>query len=237
MPSWRRACAGPSCCSGSRRRSGRRTISSRVPRAAWSRRTFLPSGRWSVALALLLPLVARDLARSFARWRGEWRQMLVPGALGMWICGAFVYRGGESTSATNISLIYAASPVGIALAGRWLLHEAATPAQRAGMVVALLGVLTVISRGQPRKARACMARGEVWDAWRLHRNIYERRIRSKSIRCGGCADLGVSGIWRARAAAPVWRARYLPDRRDTSRVQQDCAHGRTWAAGAAHCCY
>jgi hypothetical protein len=33
-----------------------------------------------------------------------------------------VYQGAITTSAINIGLIYAASPVGIALAGRWLLR-------------------------------------------------------------------------------------------------------------------
>ncbi len=125
----------------------------------------LALGRWAVALALLLPWAAPELARSYRHWRGEWPQMLALGALGMWICGAFVYLGGESTSATNISLIYAASPVGIALAGRWLLHEAATPAQRAAMVVALLGVLTVIAHGRVQNLVAVrFTAGDLWIA-------------------------------------------------------------------------
>ena len=42
----------------------------------------------------------------------------------MWVCGAFVYIGGRSTLAVNIGLIYAASPVLIALASAWWLREA-----------------------------------------------------------------------------------------------------------------
>ena len=59
----------------------------------------LALGRWSFALALMLPFVARELIRTWPRWRGEWPQMLVLGALGMWVCGAFVYLGGQTTSA------------------------------------------------------------------------------------------------------------------------------------------
>ena len=59
----------------------------------------LALGRWSSALALMLPFVARELIRTSSRWRGEWPQMLVLGALGMWVCGAFVYLGGQTTSA------------------------------------------------------------------------------------------------------------------------------------------
>ena len=59
----------------------------------------LALGRWSFALALMLPFVARELIRTWPRWRGEWPQMLALGALGMWVCGAFVYLGGRTTSA------------------------------------------------------------------------------------------------------------------------------------------
>jgi drug/metabolite transporter (DMT)-like permease len=125
----------------------------------------LALGRWTLALALLLPWVWRDLAKQFPHWRGEWKQMLALGALGMWICGAFVYIGGQSTSATNIGLIYAAAPVGIAVAGRWLLHETVSISQRAAMLVALLGVLVVISRGHLLNLiRVQFSVGDIWIA-------------------------------------------------------------------------
>ena len=107
----------------------------------------LALGRWTLALALMLPFVLRDLATADPRWRGEWQQMLVLGALGMWICGAFVYIGAQSTGATNIGLIYAATRVGIALVSRWVLHETTTGLQRASMGLALIGVLFVIAKG------------------------------------------------------------------------------------------
>ncbi|MDE0780669.1 MAG: hypothetical protein OSB67_07940 [Alphaproteobacteria bacterium] len=42
--------------------------------------------------------------------RAEWRDLLVLCILGMGICGAFVYVGADTTSATNIGLIYASAP-------------------------------------------------------------------------------------------------------------------------------
>lgn len=107
----------------------------------------LAFGRWGLAFALMLPFAGRELLSAWPRWRGEWRRMLLLGALGMWICGAFVYIGARSTSATNIGLIYAATPVGIALAGRWVLHEKTTRLQRIAMLLALVGVLFVIAKG------------------------------------------------------------------------------------------
>jgi len=108
----------------------------------------LALGRWALALALMLPFTWRALACEPRRWLAEWRELAVLGALGMWICGAFVYIGGQTTTALNIGLIYAACPVAIAIAGLWLLHEKMSVAQRAGAGLALLGVLYVIAKGE-----------------------------------------------------------------------------------------
>jgi drug/metabolite transporter (DMT)-like permease len=108
----------------------------------------LALGRWSLALALMGPFVGAALWRQRAALRREWPQLLVLGATGMWICGAWVYLGGQTTSATNIALIYAATPVAIAVAGVKLLHEKMSPAQRGAVVLALAGVLFIIVRGE-----------------------------------------------------------------------------------------
>jgi drug/metabolite transporter (DMT)-like permease len=125
----------------------------------------LALGRWSLAWLLMLPLAGGVLVRAWPQWRGEWRRLLLLGALGMWICGAFVYQGAQSTSATNIGLIYAATPVAIALAGARLLGERVSAAQRVGMALALAGVLYVIARGEP--ARLAQVRFSVGDGWIL----------------------------------------------------------------------
>ena len=123
----------------------------------------LALGRWTLALLLLLPMSAAALAGT--PWRHEWKQLLLLGALGMWVCGAFVYIGAHTTSAVNIGLIYAATPVAIALASAKLLHERVSTSQRAGMALALVGVLFVIAKGQP--ANLLAVRFTVGDLWIL----------------------------------------------------------------------
>jgi len=123
----------------------------------------LALGRWSLAALLMLPFVWRGLAADGAPWRREWPQLLVLGALGMWICGAFVYLGGQSTSSTNIALIYAATPIAIVAAGTRLLNERMSNAQRGGVLLALLGVLFVIAKGDP--ARLLAVRLTPGDGW------------------------------------------------------------------------
>jgi drug/metabolite transporter (DMT)-like permease len=125
----------------------------------------LALGRWLLALALLLPLSGAALVAGFAQWKHEWKQLLLLGALGMWICGAFVYQGAHTTSAVNIGLIYAATPVAIAFASTRLLHERVNAWQRAGMALALGGVLFVLAKGDLANLRA--VRFTVGDLWIL----------------------------------------------------------------------
>lgn len=123
----------------------------------------LALGRWSLALAFMLPFVGRELLKDGAPWRSEWRQLLVLGGTGMWICGAWVYLGGQSTTATNIALIYAATPVAIAALSVKLLHERMSLPQRVAVGFALAGVLFIIVKGDVGNLMA--VRFTVGDGW------------------------------------------------------------------------
>jgi drug/metabolite transporter (DMT)-like permease len=119
--------------------------------------------RWTLAVALMLPFTWRALAAAPRAWLAEWPQLIVLGALGMWICGAFVYIGGQSTAALNIGLIYSACPIGIAVGSVVLLHERMSGAQRAGGLLALAGVLYIIAKGDLDNVLA--VRFTVGDGW------------------------------------------------------------------------
>src|SRR3546814_17212068 len=88
--------------------------------------------RWTATLALLLPFTAAALWRHRYDVLREWRDILVLGALGMGVCGAFVYIAADTTSATNIGLIYAASPILIVALARVFYGERVTLRQRSG---------------------------------------------------------------------------------------------------------
>lgn len=107
----------------------------------------LALGRWTLAVLMMLPLVGAVLWRERAALRREWPQLLVLGALGMWVCGAFVYIGGKTTTSLNIALIYSASPVAIAWIGTRLAGERLKPVQRWGLAMSLVGVVYVIAKG------------------------------------------------------------------------------------------
>ena len=123
----------------------------------------LALGRWGLAALILLPWMGRGLWAQRAVVRREWLHLLVLGFLGMYICGAWVYVAGHSTSSTNIALIYAATPMAIVAASAWLLYERMSRAQWAGVVLALLGLLWVIAKGDPSRLLAVQfAAGDAW---------------------------------------------------------------------------
>jgi drug/metabolite transporter (DMT)-like permease len=131
----------------------------------------LALGRWLIAGLILLWLSRAELralhqAAPWQSWRDAWQhgwRYLVLGALGMWICGAWVYHGARSTSAMNIALIYSVSPVLIALgAWRWL-GERMRGWQVLGAALALAGVLHVVLKGQwLQLAQVQWVVGDLW---------------------------------------------------------------------------
>jgi drug/metabolite transporter (DMT)-like permease len=108
----------------------------------------LSLGRWSIAAFVLVILARKELWQQRAEIAQVWWQYLVLGALGMLVCGAWVYQGARSTQAMNIALIYAASPVLISLGSVWMLGESFGKRQAAGVVLALAGVVHVVVKGQ-----------------------------------------------------------------------------------------
>ena len=108
----------------------------------------LALGRWAIAALVLLLLAGPELWRARAALARVWWQYLVLGALGMLVCGAWVYQGARSTGAMNIALIYSASPVLIGMGAAWWLGERWGPRQAAGVLLALAGVLHVVVKGQ-----------------------------------------------------------------------------------------
>jgi len=108
----------------------------------------LAFGRWAIAGGLLAFASRAELWRERRHIASNWFHYLVLGALGMFICGAWVYQGAKTTVAMNMALIYSASPALIALGAVIWLGERFSWRQAAGVLLALAGVIHVIVRGQ-----------------------------------------------------------------------------------------
>ena len=125
----------------------------------------LAAGRWMLAGAILAAFTHTELWAQRAHIRRYAWHYLVLGGCGMWICGAAVYFAGQTTSMMNISLIYAASPVMIAVGSVLWLREPFSKRQALGVVLALAGVVHVVVQGEwQRLGEVEFVPGDLWIA-------------------------------------------------------------------------
>ncbi len=119
--------------------------------------------RWLGALLLLAPWVWPHFWRQRRHLRREWPELLILGALGMGVCGAFVYIGADTTSATNIGLIYSCSPVLILVLASLVPGQLMDRRAGCGVAMALAGVLIILAQGDPGTLLAVrFAAGDLW---------------------------------------------------------------------------
>lgn len=119
--------------------------------------------RWTIAFAILSIFIGPRLWRARHHIIAEWKDLLVLGGLGMGVCGAFVYIGADNTSATNIGLIYSASPLMIIILSRLFYGERLSLRQNMGVLLGLLGVVTIIARGRYQNLLALeFSVGDMW---------------------------------------------------------------------------
>jgi drug/metabolite transporter (DMT)-like permease len=105
--------------------------------------------RWGLTILLLAPIVASSLIPKAHVLRREWWQLGLLGALGMTIVSIATYAGAKTTSASNIGLIYAATPGLILLFDRFATGIRLAPRQIAGLFACVSGMLVIIARGDP----------------------------------------------------------------------------------------
>ena len=155
--------------------------------------------RWLMAGVLFAIPCWRELVRHRQHITAEWARYLMLGALGMWICGAWVYIGGKTTAAINIALIYALSPVLIAAVSALWLKERFGRLQALGVALALAGVVHVILKGQwTSLAGVALVAGDAWIfgatlAWTLY-SVLLRRWSSPLSPMARLAAISAAGV-------------------------------------------
>jgi len=105
--------------------------------------------RWVVALVLVLPFTWREIAANLPMLGRRWR---VVAALGITSVGAYntlLYLAVQSTTAVNATLVGASMPVMILALGAFWLGQPIGPRQLFGILVSLIGLLVVVTKGEP----------------------------------------------------------------------------------------
>jgi drug/metabolite transporter (DMT)-like permease len=178
----------------------------------------LALGRWGLAGGILAFLARKELWQARQGIADVWHEYLALGALGMLVCGAWVYLGAKTTGAMNIALIYAASPVLIAVGAVLFLGERLSRVQVLGVAMALLGVLTVITQGRLLAiAQVNWVAGDGWIvmamvSWALYALLQKKwpsplsaTARLAAICAGGVVAILPFAVWEIyQPSTPPW---------------------------------
>ena len=79
--------------------------------------------RWVSVVLILLPFTAPLLIKNFQTIKKEFKQLFFLGAMGCGVCGAFPFLAGETTTITNMGIIYTSSPVFIIIISYFFFNE------------------------------------------------------------------------------------------------------------------
>ncbi|MGW0314261.1 DMT family transporter [Streptomyces flavidovirens] len=157
--------------------------------------------RWIVAIVAVAPFAAREVWRQRAVLRRHMGFVALASLLGVTVYNTLVNQAGLSTSAGNMGMIMAASPVLMALYER--LGGARLGARRtAGMLVACAGVLLLVSKGS---LAMDFAAGDLWMlAAAVCFGSYSALLRRKPAGIGGLAFLFSTFVLGALMLLPAY---------------------------------
>src|ERR1700704_5473300 len=103
--------------------------------------------RWSFAFLIILPFAWKHLKRDWGTIRAGLGTMIFLSVIGISAFNTLQYWALEHTQALNTLLLQSAGPLFVAVWSLILLGVRLTPAQAAGIVVSMAGVLVILLHG------------------------------------------------------------------------------------------
>ncbi|KUL56601.1 hypothetical protein ADL30_12705 [Streptomyces sp. NRRL S-1521] len=161
--------------------------------------------RWVIAIAAVAPFALRETWRQRRLLRGHLRFLLLAALLGVTVYNTLVNQAGTTTTAGNMGMIMAASPVLMAVYER--AGGTRLGARRVtGMSVACAGVLLLVGKGS---LAMDFAAGDLWTiAGALAFGSYSVLLRRRPPEIGGLPFLLSTFVLGALMLLPVFVASY-----------------------------
>ena len=103
--------------------------------------------RWAVVVLILLPFTYSLLINNLKIIKKEFKKLFFLGAMGCGVCGAFPFLAGETTTVTNMGIIYTSSPIFIILISAIFFNEKINFMKIIGLISCLIGVFVIIVKG------------------------------------------------------------------------------------------
>ncbi|WP_415897636.1 DMT family transporter [Neptuniibacter sp. QD72_48] len=119
--------------------------------------------RWSLAFVILLPFAIPTIYKYRDVIRQYWPRLVLFGALSVAGFNTLAYIGLQTTTAMNGTLMQSSMPIMILCMSTLVLRESATMRQWLGVLLSLLGVLALISKGDPEALMSLnFNSGDLW---------------------------------------------------------------------------
>ncbi|MDC1154993.1 DMT family transporter [Candidatus Pelagibacter sp.] len=103
--------------------------------------------RWTLVFFILLPFTYASLKKNYEIIKKEYKKLFFLGATGCGVCGAFPFLAGQTTTVTNMGIIYTSSPIFIILISSLFFKEKINFTKVIGLVTCLIGVFAIIIKG------------------------------------------------------------------------------------------
>ena len=103
--------------------------------------------RWAIVFLILILLNYKSILKNFKYLKKEYKKLFFLGSMGCGVCGAFPFLAGQTTTVTNMGIIYTSSPIFIILISAYFFKEKLSKIQLLGLAFCFLGVISIIIKG------------------------------------------------------------------------------------------
>ena len=103
--------------------------------------------RWTLVFLILLFFTYPSLKKNYKVIKKEYKKLFFLGGTGCGVCGAFPFLAGQTTTVTNMGIIYTSSPIFIILISSFFFNEKINFTKIIGLIACLVGVFAIIIKG------------------------------------------------------------------------------------------
>ena len=103
--------------------------------------------RWGTGTIVIMPFAASIMWRQRHLLLNHWKHLMISALLGVTVFNTLIYEAAHTTVAMNLTLIATTTPVFIVILSRIFLGEPITRNRAIGLLIAVLGIVTLVTRG------------------------------------------------------------------------------------------
>lgn len=119
--------------------------------------------RWMVAVVAFLPFALRPMLKEWPVIRANLGYLSLTAFLGVTTFNTLIYVASYTSTAMKLSLIAITFPIFVIILSRVFLSERLSLNKFAGIVLVALGVITLVTNGQPQQLlQLSLAEGDLW---------------------------------------------------------------------------